>query len=96
MIDPTSGFNKGYCFVTYCSQSDSAKACERVRSTLFPLVAANHRSSFQLDGYAIRPGKMIKVNGSVANLRLFIGNIPKTKSKEEIKEELHKVVGKCR
>jgi hypothetical protein len=31
MTDPASGFNKGYCFVTYCSQSDSAKACERVR-----------------------------------------------------------------
>jgi hypothetical protein len=30
MIDPVSGFNKGYCFVTYCTQSDSVKACERV------------------------------------------------------------------
>ena len=28
----------------------------------------------------------------MANLRLFIGNIPKTKSKEEIKEELGKAV----
>ncbi|CAF0784046.1 unnamed protein product [Rotaria sordida] len=74
MIDPVSGFNKGYCFVTYCTQSDSAKACEK------------------LNGYAIRPGKLLKANGSVANLRLFIGNIPKTKSKEEIREELLKVV----
>lgn len=46
----------------------------------------------QLNGYEIRPGKPIKANGSVANLRLFIGNIPKTKSKEEIKEELSKAV----
>ncbi|CAF2803776.1 unnamed protein product [Rotaria sp. Silwood2] len=74
MIDPVSGFNKGYCFVTYCSANDSVKACER------------------LNGYAIRPGKLLKANGSVANLRLFIGNIPKTKSKEEIREELSKVV----
>ncbi|CAF0922874.1 unnamed protein product [Rotaria sp. Silwood1] len=74
MIDPVSGFNKGYCFVTFCSSNDSVKACER------------------LNGYAIRPGKLLKANGSVANLRLFIGNIPKTKSKEEIHEELSKVV----
>lgn len=75
MIDPVSGFNKGYGFVTYCSQSDSAKACER------------------LNNYVIRPGKLLKANGSVANIRLFIGNIPKTKSKEEIHDELSKVVG---
>ena len=31
----------------------------------------------------------------MANTRLFIGNIPKTKSKDEIREELGKVVGKC-
>ncbi|CAF3752112.1 unnamed protein product [Adineta steineri] len=74
MIDPASGFNKGYCFVTYCSPGESSKACEL------------------LNGYEIRPGKPIKANTSVANLRLFIGNIPKTKSKEEIKEELSKAV----
>ncbi|CAF3510569.1 unnamed protein product [Rotaria socialis] len=74
MIDPVSGFNKGYCFVTYCAPGESAKACER------------------LNGYAIRPGKLLKANGSVANLRLFIGNIPKTKAREEIREELTKVV----
>ncbi|UJR09849.1 hypothetical protein I4U23_014073 [Adineta vaga] len=74
MIDPASGFNKGYCFVTYCSPGESNKACEL------------------LDGHEIRPGKPIKANTSVANLRLFIGNIPKTKSKEEIKDELSKAV----
>ena len=26
MIDPASGFNKGYCFVTYCSAGESTKA----------------------------------------------------------------------
>ena len=31
MIDPISGYNKGYCFVTYCSANDSTKACEMVR-----------------------------------------------------------------
>ncbi len=38
MTDPASGFNKGYCFVTYCSQSDSAKACERVRFIFLNLI----------------------------------------------------------
>lgn len=94
MIDPASGFNKGYCFVTYCSPGESNKACEIVSwyvqissSSLF-----ENDFFFKLDGHEIRPGKPIKANSSVANLRLFIGNIPKTKSKEEIKDELLKAV----
>ncbi|KAH7716201.1 hnRNP-RQ splicing factor family protein [Aphelenchoides avenae] len=42
------------------------------------------------DGYEIAPGKTLKVNVSVANTRLFVGNIPKSKSKEEILEEFQK------
>lgn len=45
-----------------------------------------------MNGFEIRPGKPLKANTSVANLRLFIGNIPKTKSKDEIKDELAKAV----
>ncbi|XP_055955199.1 heterogeneous nuclear ribonucleoprotein R isoform X3 [Patella vulgata] len=41
----------------------------------------------QLDDYEIRKGKTLKVNVSIANLRLFVGNIPKNKTREEIKEE---------
>lgn len=40
------------------------------------------------------PGKNLKVNVSVANTRLFIGNIPKSKSKEEILEEFKQHAGK--
>jgi hypothetical protein len=39
------------------------------------------------------PGKPLKVNVSVANTRLFLGNIPKSKSKDEILEELRKHTG---
>ncbi|XP_041976024.1 probable RNA-binding protein 46 isoform X1 [Aricia agestis] len=42
----------------------------------------------QLNGYEIRPGINIGVVMSVDNCRLFIGNIPPTRSKEEIYEEL--------
>ena len=48
---------------------------------------------FQLDGYEIRKGKTLKINISVANLRLFVGNIPKNKTKDEIKEEFGKRTG---
>jgi RNA recognition motif-containing protein len=41
MIDPASGFSKGYCFVTYCNQSDSIKAAERVRS-MFVVITENY------------------------------------------------------
>ncbi|XP_005098506.1 heterogeneous nuclear ribonucleoprotein R [Aplysia californica] len=44
----------------------------------------------QLHNYEIRPGKQLKVNVSIANVRLFVGNIPKNKSKDEIKEEFGK------
>ena len=46
---------------------------------------------FQLDNYELRKGKHLKVNISVANLRLFVGNIPKSKSKQEIFEEFKKI-----
>lgn len=49
--------------------------------------------SFQLHNYEIRPGKQLKVNISIANVRLFVGNIPKNKSKDEIKEEFGKRTG---
>uniref|UniRef100_A0A914HFF1 RRM domain-containing protein n=1 Tax=Globodera rostochiensis TaxID=31243 RepID=A0A914HFF1_GLORO len=44
----------------------------------------------KFDGHEILPGKPLKVNVSVANTRLFLGNIPKSKSKDEILEELRK------
>lgn len=45
-----------------------------------------------LNGYEIRPRRYIGVCKSVDNCRLFIGNIPKTKSREEILAELSKQV----
>lgn len=47
----------------------------------------------QFDGYEIRKGKSVKVNISVPNLRLFVGNIPKSKSREEILSEFSKLTG---
>ncbi|XP_054165897.1 heterogeneous nuclear ribonucleoprotein R-like [Oppia nitens] len=47
----------------------------------------------QYDGYEIRKSKALKVNVSVPNLRLFVGNIPKSKSKEEIFQEFTKLAG---
>ncbi|XP_050536868.1 heterogeneous nuclear ribonucleoprotein R isoform X2 [Daktulosphaira vitifoliae] len=49
------------------------------------------KATTDLDGYEIKPGKYIKVNISVPNLRLFIGNIPKSKSQEDILEEFGKI-----
>lgn len=50
-------------------------------------------SRSQFDGYEIRKGKQLKVNVSVPNLRLFVGNIPKSKSKSEIFNEFNKLTG---
>ena len=48
----------------------------------------------QLDGHEIKKGKKLKVNISIANQRLFVGNIPKSKTKDEIIEEFSKKTGK--
>lgn len=48
----------------------------------------------QLDNHEIKPGKTLKINVSVPNLRLFVGNIPKSKGKEEILDEFGKLTGK--
>ncbi|XP_041840454.1 probable RNA-binding protein 46 isoform X2 [Melanotaenia boesemani] len=44
-----------------------------------------------LDNYEVRPGKYIGVCVSLNNRRLFIGSIPKDKSKDDILEEMQKV-----
>lgn len=72
MMEPLTGLNRGFCFVTF---TERAGAQEAVR---------------QLDNHEIRKGKQLKVNISVANVRLFVGNIPKCRSKDEIREEFCK------
>lgn len=72
MMDPMSGYNRSFCFVTFTDRGGAGEAVK------------------QLDGYEIQPGKKLRVNISIANVRLFVGNIPKNKSKEEILEEFRK------
>lgn len=48
---------------------------------------------FQYNNHEIRSGKHIGVCISVANNRLFVGSIPKSKTKEQIVEEFGKVTG---
>lgn len=73
MMDPSTGYNKTFCFVTYTTRAGAEQAVK------------------MYDNYEIKPGKRIKVNISVAKLRLFVGNIPKQRSKDEIIAEFSKV-----
>jgi len=72
MMDPLTGNNRGFCFVTFIERDGAQEGVKR------------------LNGFEIRPGKYLKVNISVANVRLFVGNIPKNKSKEDILDEFKK------
>lgn len=72
MMDPMTGFNRGYAFCTFVDK-DGAKACVE-----------------KLEGYEIKKGKTLKANVSIANQRLFVGNIPKSKTEDEIQEEFSK------
>lgn len=49
--------------------------------------------NFQCDNHEIRPGKYLGVCISVANNRLFVGSIPKNKTRESILEDFGKVTG---
>ncbi|CAG5866498.1 unnamed protein product [Menidia menidia] len=73
MMDPLSGLNRGYAFVTFCTKDAAQKAVKLCNNS------------------EIRPGKHIGVCISVANNRLFVGSIPKSKTKEQIVEEFAKV-----
>ncbi|XP_051909323.1 heterogeneous nuclear ribonucleoprotein Q-like isoform X1 [Hippocampus zosterae] len=73
MMDPLSGLNRGYAFVTFCTKEAAQEAVKLCNNC------------------EIRPGKHIGVCISVANNRLFVGSIPKSKTKEQIEEEFSKV-----
>ena len=49
----------------------------------------------QLDSHDIGEGKTLKVNVSEPKTRLFIGNIPKSKDREDIEDEFKKLAGKA-
>ena len=48
------------------------------------------KHDFQLNDYELRKGKRIGVTISFNNHRLFVGNIPKNKDRDELLEELRK------
>uniref|UniRef100_A0AAF5DCA7 RRM domain-containing protein n=1 Tax=Strongyloides stercoralis TaxID=6248 RepID=A0AAF5DCA7_STRER len=53
-------------------------------------VEASQAAVDNLNGYEIQPGCNLKVNVSVANRRLYIGNLPKSKTQKDILEEFKK------
>ncbi|XP_050680174.1 heterogeneous nuclear ribonucleoprotein R isoform X3 [Leptidea sinapis] len=73
MMDPMTGTNRGYAFVTFTTRDATQRAVQ------------------ELDNHEIKPGKTLRIKISVPNLRLFVGNIPKSKGKEEILEEFGKL-----
>eukprot|EP00095_Tigriopus_kingsejongensis_P001832 maker-scaffold10_size831480-snap-gene-5.12 protein:Tk01832 transcript:maker-scaffold10_size831480-snap-gene-5.12-mRNA-1 annotation:"GH17270" len=72
MMDPMTGLNRGYAFITFTNR-DAAN--EAVR---------------QLNDFELRKGKKIGVTISFNNHRLFVGNIPKTRDRDELLEEFSK------
>lgn len=59
----------------------------------YSLYISNKCPLFQCDNHEIRPGKYLGVCISVANNRLFVGSIPKNKTRESILEDFGKVTG---
>ncbi|XP_023338204.1 heterogeneous nuclear ribonucleoprotein R [Eurytemora carolleeae] len=72
MMDPMSGLNRGYAFITFTNRDEAQEAVN------------------QLNDFEIRKGKKLGVTISFNNHRLFVGNIPKNRDKEELMEEFTK------
>ncbi|KAL1123172.1 hypothetical protein AAG570_002259 [Ranatra chinensis] len=72
MMDPMTGTNRGYAFITYTTREEAQQATK------------------DLNDYEIRKGKKIGVTISYNNHRLFVGNIPKNRDREDLFEEFSK------
>lgn len=72
MMDPMTGQNRGYAFLSFV-EIDAARNCVEM-----------------YDRFEIRQKRELHVTISQPNNRLFVGSIPKTKTKEEILEEFSK------
>jgi len=72
MMDPMTGQNRGYAFLSFVL-GDAARQCVEM-----------------YDKFEIRPKRELHVTISQPNNRLFVGSIPKTKTKEEIFDEFSK------
>ncbi|KAK2105253.1 hypothetical protein P7K49_014767 [Saguinus oedipus] len=79
MTDSLFGQNRGYAFITFCGK-EAAKEALKLPFKQLPF-----------DGYEIHPGKQLGVCISLANNRIFVGSIPKNKTKENILKEFSKV-----
>merc|ERR1719158_1594163 len=72
MMDPMSGLNRGYAFITFTSKDEAMEAVK------------------QLNDFELRKGKKLGVTISFNNHRLFVGNIPKNRDRDELLEEFSK------
>jgi len=72
MMDPMTGQNRGYAFLSFVELSAARKCVE------------------MYDRFEIRSKRELHVTISQPNNRLFVGSIPKTKTKQEILDEFSK------
>merc|ERR1719403_318926 len=105
-MDPMTGQNRGYAFLSFLSNESAIKCVQiwDFRLMMDPMTGQNRGYAFlsflsnesaikcvqMYDKYEIRNKRELHVTISQPNNRLFVGSIPKTKTKDEIFEEFSK------
>uniref|UniRef100_A0A182Y580 RRM domain-containing protein n=1 Tax=Anopheles stephensi TaxID=30069 RepID=A0A182Y580_ANOST len=96
MMDPMTGTNRGYAFVTFTSRDAASNAVRELNNyeikpgNCLKINVSVPNLRLFLNDYEIRNGKKIGVTISFNNHRLFVGNIPKNRDRDELLEEFAK------
>ncbi|KAH3746670.1 hypothetical protein DPMN_181080 [Dreissena polymorpha] len=76
MIDNITGLTRNFCFVKYCDEQDNLNALSKIDNLWIPFEQDN-KNKLEIEG-----GVTLKANFSTCNKRLFVGNVPKTETKD--------------
>lgn len=89
MISPSTGKGRGFAFVVFYTEAEALHAVDQVSTSCPPqtfLIPVTNM--LQLNGRELYADKFLLAKISEPRARLFLGSIPKRKTKEELERDL--------